>query len=78
VLDLRIEGSNEPADDFIGVSITREIDSEWQTEIHSEGQYPGVLFKCQIYGALQAGQVLPDEGAFLDHHWQAFEGVVVV
>jgi hypothetical protein len=31
-----------------------------------------------MYGVLQAGQVLPDEGAFLNHHWQAFKGVVVV
>jgi hypothetical protein len=78
VLDLRLEGFNEVANDFIRVCMVREIDSDWQTEIRSEGQYPGVLLKCQIYGAPQARQVLPDEGAFLDHHWQAFEGVVVV
>jgi hypothetical protein len=36
------------------------------------------LGKGQIYSAFQTGQVLPNEGAFLNHDWQAFKGVFAV
>lgn len=78
VFDPASKGLKELADNLVGIGVVGQVDILRQTEIHSDGQYPGILISSQIDDVLETSKVLPDERPFLDHYGKAFEGVVVV
>ncbi|MOA50065.1 hypothetical protein D3C78_1730380 [compost metagenome] len=68
VLDLRFEGLDESADGFIRIGMVRQIDTLWQSQVHPERHDSRILIQCLVDGALETGEVLPNERPLLDHY----------